>query len=246
MKKYFFFAVLTMMACTESDETVVAPVQSYIGSNKPTQEALSGATRQLEDVFTDIYQNAYDETDGYLDPIAFEGIAAQRLGISLPQLQDLENQSESAESQMTDAQKDVFAKIKARLRGKCGISDDDVAYAESLCSNLSQQEGEQIMLIVFGAQCASRAINKIIFAVDRTAVTRATLSGETQQNFEIVTEFRVRTFACNVAAGVIGTVAGQITTIAIVSGNSGPAGWAIGAGIVVSWGVAALVSTVYC
>lgn len=250
MKKYFFFAVLglTMMACTTESENVVEPVETrYTSSNKPTQDAIAEATRQMENILGDIYMNAYDESEGYLDPIAFEGIAAQRMGMTLAQVRQLEDMSEDVESHLTPEQQEVFDKIKEMLKGKCGITDEDVAYAESLCAELSQEEGEQIMAMVYGAQCLSRAINRKIKVMEAGPITRATVvSGEIQHQFEQVADFSVRAFACNVAAGVVGTIAGQMTTLALASGSSGPAGWAVGTGILVSWGVAALVSTVYC
>ena len=182
----------------------------------------SCAKNQMKEVIVAVLNRAYDGES--IDIVEFEKIASSKTGLTKDELINIENKHFTRSSSidgLSSQQEIAVNEMIGHFRENKTIDNSDLAYAMSICSNLSSTERQEIVEGILITKITIESIEEIdgIDGVDGQMLNRAF----------------VEKFLCSLACEGIGGVWGIMGRGILVAAGIGTGGLAsVGVGVVTS------------
>ena len=220
---FFVFISLFVSSCSNEETNVQSNEDVTYNSSNPMYVA---AKNEIKDVLGSVSERAFDGES--IDVEEFEKIISEKTGLTKEQIIKIEDEgftrsTEDNLKKISINQEEVINKLATFFSEKESITDDDLIYVNSLCSKLSDNERQEIVLGVLIAKMSIDAASELeINNLTRAGWTRTIICG----------------LACEGCAGIWGYMAkGVLVAVGIgTGGGAAVAGWVVSAvgGIVLS------------
>lgn len=220
---FFVFISLFVSSCSNEETNVQSNEDVTYNSSNPMYVA---AKNEIKDVLGSVSERAFDGES--IDVEEFEKIISEKTGLTKEQIIKIEDEgftrsTEDNLKKISINQEEVINKLATFFSEKESITDDDLIYVNSLCSKLSDNERQEIVLGVLIAKMSIDAASELeINNLTRAGWTQTIICG----------------LACEGCAGIWGYMAKGVLVAAGIGtgGGAAVAGWVVSAvgGIVLS------------